>query len=333
MKMQITYFHWSSHNAPSIVRSFRPLIDKLKRTENVQEFRVPYNGSLPWNMWRNIVFVHKHRNAHGINHITGDIHYCILGLIGCKSVLTIHDDAAMQTAKRGWWEKLIKWFFWIYLPIKLADRVLCISKETKRRIDRLVRNGKTQVLFNHTVDSEFKYIPKEFNSDCPLLLQIGASPRKNLETTLKVLEELKCKLRVVKKMTPTQHAMAQFLGIDYCNVYDISDKQIVEEYINADIVLFPSLFEGFGLPIIEGQATGRAVITTNEEPMVSVAGGTAVLLNNPTDVQEYRNALFRLINDDAFREQSISGGLENTKKYTVNNVAQNFLHLYSSILK
>ncbi|MDR2410501.1 MAG: glycosyltransferase, partial [Bacteroidales bacterium] len=147
----VTYFHWAKNNGPGIGRGFHPLIDKMKTVATVQEYYVPYNGSLPWNLIRNIRFVYKHRNKTGINHVTGDIHYCILGLIGCKSVLTIHDDYAIVKAHRGISDRIFKWIFWMYLPIKLAGKVVCISETTKNKIDSLVKNNKTKVLCHHSV--------------------------------------------------------------------------------------------------------------------------------------------------------------------------------------
>jgi glycosyltransferase involved in cell wall biosynthesis len=328
--MTITYFHWAKNNGPSIGRSFRPLIDKMKTIATVQEYYVPYNGSLLWNLARNIYFVYKHRNKTGINHITGDIHYCILGLIGCKSVLTIHDDYAIVKAHRGILDKIFKWIFWLYLPIKLASKVVCISESTKTKIDKLVTNNKTEVLCHHSVDAEFKYVPKKIDTNCPTVLQVGTAPQKNLETTLKALAGIKCKLRVVRKMTPEQHTLARSLKIDYTNVYDLSDNEIVTEYINSDIVVFPSLYEGLGLPIIEGQATGRVVITSNIEPMNLVSGKVAVLLNNPLDVQEYRDAIIGIIQDVSFREKIIFDGLENAKQYTAESAMKRYLNVYEN---
>jgi glycosyltransferase involved in cell wall biosynthesis len=330
--MTVTYFHWAKNNGQSIGRSFRPLIEKMKTVATVQEYYVPYNGSLPWNLVRNIYFVYKHRNRTGINHITGDIHYCILGLAGCKSVLTIHDDYAIVYARRGIPDKIYKWLFWIYLPIKLADKVVCITSATKDKIDRLLKQRKTQVLTHHSVEAGFKYLPKKFNDTCPTILQIGTDLHKNLETTIKALAGIKCKLRVIRKMTQEQHLLAQSLKIDYTNVYDLTDSEIVNEYIHSDIVVFPSLYEGFGLPIIEGQTIGRVVITSNIEPMNTVSGKAAVLLNNPLDVQEYRDVIMRTIQDTSFREEIILAGLKNAEKYTVESSMKQYLDLYSELV-
>jgi glycosyltransferase involved in cell wall biosynthesis len=331
MLRDITYFHWNKNNGPSIGRSFRPLIDKIKKTENVREYYVPYKGASPLKLIKNIYFVYKHRTKTGINHITGDIHYCILGLIGCKSVLTIHDDYAMVTAQKGFLDKFYKWLFWIYLPIKLADKVICISDATKQKIDKLVKNQKTEIITHHSVDTEFKYIPKIFNSKYPVILQIGTDPQKNLETTIKILAGLNCKLRVIKKMTNKQHQLAWSLKIDYSNVFNLSDQEIINEYANADIVMFPSLFEGLGMPIMEAQATGRVIITSNFSPMDNIAGNGGILLNNPLDVEEYRTALLNIINNSSYRENLIVEGLKNVKRFSAEKAAQSYLNLYNTI--
>jgi glycosyltransferase involved in cell wall biosynthesis len=332
-KFNITYFHRSKNSGVSIARNIRPLIDKMKTIATVNEYHVPYNDSLPWNLVRNIYFVYSHRNKTGINHISGEVHYCILGLLGCKSVLTIHDDYVITAARRGVLDKIFKWIFWLYLPIKIANIVVCITETTKIKIDKLVKNNKTRILSHHTVDTEFTYIPKQFNTDCPTILQVGVTPQKNLETTLKALVGIKCKLRVVKKMTQEQHTLAQSLDINYSNVFNLSDEEIVKEFINADIVVFPSIFEGFGVPIIEGQATGRVVITSNIAPMNYVAGGGAVLLNNPLDVEEYRSAIIQIIYDASLREKIIMTGLKNVKQYTVEAAVKKYTDLYNELIK
>ena len=337
--MFITYFHWAKNSPPSIGRSFRPLIDRISQSEEVQEYWVPYSGANPINLIRNICFVYKHRNKKGINHITGDIHYCILGLIGCKSVLTIHDDYAIVKNRRGWLGKIYKYLFWIYLPVKLASKTVYISEETKNKIDKLVSCKKTIVISNHSVDSEFVFQEKEINIKNPLILQIGATPQKNLETTIYVIANLNksgfnCRLRVIKQMSKEQHTLAKRLDINYSNAFNLSDKEIVEEYKKADIIAFPSLYEGFGMPIIEGQATGRVVITSNLPPMNWVAGNDgAVLLNNPLDVEEYSSKLKEVLIDKKLRCCLIENGYENSKRFTVNRAVEKFIHLYNELLK
>jgi len=330
--MQITYFHWNNC-APSIVRSFRPLIDTLQKSEDVIEYYVPHSGSLPWNIVRNILFVYKHRNENGINHITGDIHYCILGLIGTKSVLTIHDNYAMIKAKYGVFDKIFKYLFWFFLPILFAKKVLCISNATFEKVNRLVPNKKNTILFQHSLSKGFSNSDKEFNTAKPVVLQLGASVQKNLEATIMALEGIPCHLRVIKKMTKSQTQLAEKLNIEYSNIYNISDEAIIEEYKNADIIAFPSLLEGFGMPIIEAQAMGRVCITSNIEPMNWVAGQGAELLDDPTNIESYRSSLLRCIADSQYREQLISKGQENVQRFKIENITPRFFDLYKTVLE
>ena len=332
--MNITFFHWAQNSPPSITRSFNPLITELKKNHNVKVFHVPYSGGNPINILRNILFVYKHRDKTGINHITGDIHYCILGLIGVKSVLTIHDDYAIKKAS-NLLNKIYKYIFWIYLPIKLATKTVFISEATQKKINKLIKVPSGVVIANHTVDSEFQYTPQKFHNENPTILQIGTSEQKNLETTLKVISQLNipCTLRVIKKMTPQQHQMAKDLHINYSNAFNLSDSEIIEEYKNADVIAFPSLYEGFGMPIIEGQATGRVVITTNASPMKDVAGKNgAILLNNPLDDKEYKNKLKEVISNEELRTNLIQNGLINAAQYTIQKVTSKYINFYKQIL-
>ncbi|MDD3078970.1 MAG: glycosyltransferase [Paludibacter sp.] len=284
------------------------------------------------NLLRNILFIHRHRTKTGINHITGDIHYGILGLIGAKSVLTIHDDYAIVKAKGGIIGRLYKWLFWIFLPVKLANKVVCISESTKVKIDRLSHNNKTIVIAHHVAGRGFVNTPYLFNKECPVVLQIGATYQKNLETTIKSLQNIKCRLRVIKKMTEEQHLLAKNLGVVYSNVFDLSDDEILDEYIKADIVVFPSLYEGFGMPIIEAQTMGRPLITSNLAPMNWVAGNGAVLLNNPEDAAEFKSCIKRIINDDVFRKSIIEKGFINARRFDINKGIEKYSEIYKKIL-
>ena len=335
--MEIHYFNWAKTCGPSIGRSFKPMIDVMDENETVCQYYVPYKGSLPWNMLKNIMYVHKHRTKTGINHITGDIHYCILGLLDCKSVLTIHDDYAIIKAHRGFFDRLFKRIFWLYLPIKIASVTVFISDSTAKKVGSYVNLKKrnTVVFSHHSIYKEYVYSFKVFDSECPVILQVGTTVQKNLETTMKAIARTgrKCRLRVIKKMTVEQHALAKSLHLDYSNAYDITDEQMLEEYRRADIVTFPSLYEGFGLPILEGQAVGRPVITSDRAPMNIVCGGegSALLLSDPQDVDEYARKLTQLMDDTELRQTLVRNGLKNAEKYSAENAAKRYIEIYKSI--
>ena len=135
--MNITFF-FRNYNpkVPSIENSFAPFISNISKQHHVEVYYVPYAGSNPIKLLKNIWFIHKKSCKDGINHVTGDIHYGIIGLIGRASVLTIHDDAAIRAAHRGVYDKIYKWIFWIFLPILLSDDVWCISPATLNNIKK-----------------------------------------------------------------------------------------------------------------------------------------------------------------------------------------------------
>ena len=87
---------------------------------------------------------------------------------------------------------------------------------------------------------------------------------------------------------------AQKYKTDYSFASNLSDNDLLKEYQNADIINFPSCHEGFGMPIIEGQAVGRIVVTSNIEPMISVANNGAAICD-PYNIESIRNTYIRVI--------------------------------------
>lgn len=330
--MEIVYFHRNgSHGAVSIQEGFRPFIEGVAENNDVKVYNVPYYGSNPIHLLKNILFIRKHASIHGVNHITGDIHYGILGLIGRKSVLTIHDDYAIRQAKRGMLDKLYKYFFWIYLPIRFANATVCITLSTMRNIKKIYNSPKLRVITHHVIPEGLVDAGKTFNREYPRLLQIGTANNKNLETTIKVVTGMNCKLIILKPLKPEQIQLLNDAHIDYENKYNLPFAEVIKEYQLCDVVLFPSLFEGLGAPIYEGQAAGKPVITTNKEPMNWTAGGGAVLLNDPLDVEEYRNKLLRIIDDSDYRNDIVAKGKENVKRFTLDNAVTKYMELYKSL--
>ena len=76
-----------------------------------------------------------------------------------------------------------------------------------------------------------------------------------------------CHLRIIGKIDINIQTLLDENKIDYTNAFNLSDNEIIEEYKKCDIVNFPSTHEGFGMPIIEGQAIGRVVLTSDLSPM------------------------------------------------------------------
>ena len=102
------------------------------------------------------------------------------------------------------------------------------------------------------------------------------------------------------------------------------------QYQLADIISFPSIFEGFGMPIIEGQATGRPVLSSNIAPMTEVAGDGACLIN-PHNINQIRHGFLPLINDKDYRDGLIQKGFENVKRFSIEHISEQYMNLYHNL--
>ena len=85
------------------------------------------------------------------------------------------------------------------------------------------------------------------------------------------------------------------------------------------------------MPIIEAQAIGRVIITSNIPPMNWVSGRDAIFLNNPLDIDEYRKMIREVIYNQNLRERTIISGLKNVKRFSLETVVTNFVRLYKGI--
>jgi len=325
----ITFFHRNPRCGFSIYKVFKTIEDELiLQNQDIKEYFMPSQFSMPWDIIRNSLFTFKHRNIKGINHISGHIHDVILGLIGCKTVLTIHDLVFLDNVKNPI-KRFYKWLFWLYIPVKLANKVTCISHETKRKVLNHIKTDKITVIYN-PIDPKFKYIPKSFNKECPTILHIGTFWNKNLERSIIALEGIKCHLRIIGEIDNHILQLLQKKNIKFSNAQNLSDEEIRQEYIKCDIVNFPSIYEGFGMPVIEGQQTGRIVITSAINPIKEIAGDAAIFVD-PTNIQSIHNAYIKAIENDILRNAIIQKGLENAKHFQVKDIAKQYLILYQSI--
>ena len=317
----------------SMHRVFMPVVSILQNiygNVKVRRVDVPSHRADPISMFRNILCALRHRNKKGINHVTGDVHYLILGLIGCRTVLTIHDLVSLQIPGNRF-KKWILRKLWFELPLKKADVVTCISEKTRKELLKEFNiNPKKVRVVHNPVNSAYTFHAKPFNMEEPKILHIGTGWNKNLERVILALQGMPCVLVIIGKLTEDNLNLLEKLQINYENKVAISDEQMLQEYIDCDIVSFPSIFEGFGMPIIEGQAIGRPVVTSDREPMTEVAGDGAVLVN-PEAVDSIRQGFIKIITDETFRDDIVKRGLLNVKHYSVDEITRQYCEVYSTL--
>jgi glycosyltransferase involved in cell wall biosynthesis len=263
----------------------------------------------------------------GVNHITGDVHYLALALPGERTVLTVHDCVSLQRAKglRRWLLRKL-YFEW---PVRRARVVTTISQATKDELVRETGCDPARIcVVPDCVAAHFTHSPKAFNAERPTVLLIGTLAHKNLERVVEALRPLPCKLHIIGRLTRQQQAMLD--GTDWHAEHDLSAAAMAQAYRECDVVGFASLYEGFGMPILEGQATGRVVVTSNLSSMPEVAGDGACLVN-PLDVDAIRAGFQRVFSDAGYRDELISRGLRNVQRFSAENVAAMYLQIYHEI--
>jgi glycosyltransferase involved in cell wall biosynthesis len=283
------------------------------------------NGILP--RLRAILEVRRHRTT--INHITGDTNFLTLGLPRDATILTIHDCGFLMT-KKGITRWILKQF-WLKLPVKNSQIVTAVSEATKQDIIRFTGCSPRKIFVIPTViKSSFSYTSKPFNKTYPTILHIGNAPNKNLERHAVALEGLPCHFHVIGQLNEAQIAQLKHSKLDFSISYNLSDEAMQAAYEQADMLLFCSTLEGFGMPIIEAQTVGRAVITSSISSMPDVAGEGACFAD-PLSITEIRSAIDRVLNDDSYRKQLIINGLENIKRFNPETVARQYADLYERI--
>jgi glycosyltransferase involved in cell wall biosynthesis len=110
----------------------------------------------------------------------------------------------------------------------------------------------------------------------------------------------------------------------------LTDKELVAAYRRCDMVVFASLYEGFGLPILEAQAIGRPVITSNFGAMREAAGDGALLVD-PYSVEEIRAAIMRIKNEPGLREELVCKGRENAERFRADAIALKYAQIYRAL--
>ena len=147
---------------------------------------------------------------------------------------------------------------------------------------------------------------------------------------INAVEEIDCQLNIIGQLSESQVTLLNDKAIDYRNFFNLSKEEMLKQYIDSDILLFASTYEGFGIPIIEANAVGRPVITSSIEPMKCVAADSALLVN-PFKEEDIKEAILKLLNDEKLRADLVKKGLENAKKYRAKYIAEQYMEVYDKV--
>ncbi len=265
-----------------------------------------------------------------VNHIVGDVHYLAMVLSKRKTILTVHDCGGLRL-KKGLNRLFLLWFlFW--MPVRRVAAVTVISEFTR---DELLHytgcNPNIVSVIPDPVPQGFTPFPKPFNSSSPIILQVGTGEHnKNVCRVAESLRGVPCRLDIVGRLSERQRQVLSRNEVSYTEQWDLSDQEMIQKYRECDLLVFVSTYEGFGMPILEANATGRPVVTSNLAPMPEVAGSAACLVD-PFDTSSIREGILRVIGDADYRDCLVVRGFENAKRFQATEIAAQYAALYRKL--
>lgn len=268
---------------------------------------------------------------------------------GIKTVVTIHDLIYIRYPE--YFKKIDRVIYdrKFRNACRIATCIHAISEQTKFDLNFFfdVPDEKIVVIYqsiNPLYFSEIaetqklavlgKYqLPKQF------LLTVGTiEPRKNLVVLLHGMlsSKIDLPLVVVGKPTDYMREVQQLINLHSTELKviflsSVNDDDLHVLYQSAQVMIYPSVFEGFGLPVAEAQASGCPVITSNTSSLPE-AGGNGALYFDPQKPEEIGQAIRQVLDDPALRKSLIAKGKVNARRFTPENYARQMKQLYNTIL-
>jgi glycosyltransferase involved in cell wall biosynthesis len=278
----------------------------------------------------------------------------------CPYVVTVHDVLDhMYRARNGSGLKRSMHFQLTRRVLRNAARIFAVSSFTKNEIHKLfdIEPRRIEVIYNaidarfltgHASDADRQMLAERYQIAYPFILYAGRiSPHKNLVRIIEAFATLKAELAkqdqfpdlkliiigdelskhpdlrrtVIRAGMQNDVRFLGFVPIDVLRVF----------YDVAKVFVFPSLYEGFGLPPLEAMAHGAPVLTSNTSSIPEVVGNAAVLVN-PENLFEMMRALQRVLCDQTLREKLRQAGYEQVKKFSWDHAVSDILTGYREVL-
>lgn len=319
--------------------------EEFRKTTKLPEGRL---NNIFSSLWRNsgIVKDLKRDNINIFHGLSGEIP---MGLKEnhIKSVVTIHDLIFLKYPKlykgidRYIYNKKFKY------AVNNADKVVAISEQTKRDIMEFydIPAERIEVIYQgchpafKTIKTEVQKenLRKKYNIPNQFILNVGSiEPRKNAFQIVKAVENLDIPLIIIGKTTEYAKQIKAYIvekGLE--NRIFLMQGFTMEElsviYAMADVFVYPSLYEGFGIPIIEALYSGTPVVTTNSG-VFPEAGGPFSYYINPQDIGEIQYAISSILHSSNMRDEMIVKGLAFAQQFNDDKIAKNWNSLYTDLV-
>lgn len=292
------------------------------------------NLKAPFTLWYDQIVIPKILNNENID-IFYSPYYKLPFLLKCKKIITIPDLHFLKPILRTGLSVMKPFRTYFKMALNRADKVITISEFSKTEILRQfdISEQKIEVIYLG-VDKKFKPSNKEgadklrdiYGVDFKYILYIGnMKPHKNIKGLIEAYNLLDSKdknnyrLVIIAKKDENFKELKKFVGnlsLDNNIIFldFVPDDDLVLFYDFAEIFVFPSFYEGFGLPPLEAMACGTPVISSYSTSLREILGDSALYIN-PYDMIEISQKISSVLNDNKLREKLRSQGLIHAKKY------------------
>lgn len=273
---------------------------------------------------------------------------------GTRSIVTVHDLSFVRVPDAA--SPRLKAYLDVVVPrsVKRADYVTADSQATKDDLQNIygIPGEKIEVLYSGVHQRYFQNIQSVASSvtmrsqyaipDRPYIFTIGTvQPRKNYSRLIRAIKQLREQhydigLVIAGGKGWLEDEMYQTIEQtkmqDFVHLIGFADEDDLPAlYHHAECVAFPSLYEGFGFPVLEAMASGTPVVTSNISSLPEVAGNAALLVD-PLKVDEIAAAIQQILDDSDLRQQLIKFGNKQARKFTWAQSAKQLLQIYEKVL-
>lgn len=263
-------------------------------------------------------------------------------------VVTIHDLSFVRHPERFRKSRSAYLVPAVRASAAVADRIICVSENTRRDVLDLLGVSPEKVeVIPPGVPATFKPLPRDEASDFlrakfgnrPYLLHVGTlEPRKNIDVLIDAFARLRA-----RRDLPHLLVLVGARGWMYESLPELVVRRGLQDsvrfvdyvpqsdlplwYNSAAVLVYPSAYEGFGLPVVEAMACGTPVVTTNGGSLAEVAGGASMVVS-PGSVEELEVAVERVLDDAPLRSRLTAAGLERAARYSWPAAAQSTWEVY-----
>lgn len=277
-------------------------------------------------------------------------------LASCCSIVTIHDMNYFYYPED--FSKSTTFFLRLLVPLaaRRSDKIITVSRNSKKDIVQILEIPESKICVIYEAGSSHLSVPiaienkvreklkKRYGIDKKFILTVSVShPHKNLDRLIEAYDilckryQIDCQLLIVGIKGRAQSGLVNWvkeMSLEKRIIFTgwIANEDLSLLYSEAELMVFPSLFEGFGIPVLEAMAHGTPVVSSGAASLPEVVGDAALLVD-PYDVEEIAEAMYRVVTEEDVRANLIKKGRQRAGQFSWEKTARETLAVYKRVCK